>query len=129
MVFVDTNYFLRFLLEDIDIQFQEAKQLFLKNARGDINLTTSMVVFFEVVWVLRKSFSKDKQALIGALEKVLSLRVELAEGPLLVKSLNLFKKSNLSLEDCYNLVFAKERGVASFKTFDLKLAKAFKTQL
>lgn len=99
----------------------------MKSARGDINLTTSTVVFFEVVWVLRKSFSKDKQALIDALVRVLNLRVKLPEHQLLTKSLDLFKKSNLSLEDCYNIAFAKEQGIKSFKTFDLKLAKAFKT--
>ncbi len=122
MVFVDTNYFLRFLLKDIDSQFKEAKQLFLKSARGDINLITSVVVFFEIVWVLRKSYSKDKQALIDALLKVLSLRIELAEQQLLIESLDLFRKTNLSLEDCYNLAFAKSEQAKEFKTFDQELS-------
>ena len=128
MVFVDTNYFLRFLLKDVSNQFQEAKQLFLESAKGKIRLTTSILVFFEVVWVLRKSFPKDKQALINSLMKVLSLEVELIERSTLVESIDLFKRNNLSLEDCYNLVFAKEHGIKSFKTFDLKLAKSFETQ-
>jgi len=122
MVFVDTNYFLRFLLKDIDNQFKEAKQLFLKSAQGDISLTTSVIVFFEVVWVLRKSFSKDKQALIDTLVKVLNLRVELTERQLLIESLDLFRKTNLSLEDCYNLAFARSEQAEEFKTFDRELS-------
>lgn len=125
MVFVDTNFFLRFLLKDVNSQLQEAKQLFLKSAKGEVSLATSIVVFFEVVWVLRKSFPQDKQALIDTLMKVLDLKVELAERPILVESINLFKESNLSLEDCYNIVFAKKKGVKAFMTFDVKLAKAF----
>lgn len=125
MIFVDTNYFLRFLLQDVSSQMQEAKQLFLKNAKGEISLATSIVVFFEVTWVLRKSFYKDKQALINSLMRVLDLKVELEERVILVESIDLFKESNLSLEDCYNIVFARKQGIKTFKTFDIKLKKEF----
>lgn len=128
MIFVDTNYFLRFLLKDIENQFQEAKQLFLKSARGDINLITSVVVFFEVVWVLRSTYKKDRQALIEKLEMILGLNIEFDEHQLLTESVNLFKRVNLSLEDCYNLTIAKAKRAQDFKTFDSKLAKVFKTQ-
>lgn len=128
MIFVDTNYFLRFLLNDIESQHKEAKNLFLQAEKDNEKLLSSTVVFFEVFWVLRSSYGKDKQTLIDQLGKVLTLNVEFSEHQLLVSSVNLFKSLNLSLEDCYNLVFAKERGIKSFKTFDLKLAKAFKTQ-
>ncbi len=125
MIFVDTNFFLRFLLKDNTSQSQEAKQLFLRSAQGELSLTTSIVVFFEVVWVLRKSFSKDKQALIDTLSKVLDLKVELKERPILVESIELFKETNLSLEDCFNLSFTKNRKIIEFKTFDNKLKKEF----
>lgn len=126
MIFVDTNYFLRFLLKDIDNQYQEAKNLFLLAGKGDIKLLSSTVVFFEVFWVLRLTYGKDKQTLITILDKLLKLNVEFNEHQLLVSSVCLFRKMNLSLEDCYNLVFAREHAIKSFKTFDLKLAKAFK---
>ena len=129
MIFVDTNYFLRFLLQDVSSQAREAKQLFLESAKGEISLITSVLVFFEVAWVLRKSFSKDNQALIDSLMKILDLRVELEERSILVESINLFKYSNLSLEDCYNIVFARRQGIKAFKTFDKKLDKVAKALL
>lgn len=53
MMFVDTNYFLRFLLEDNKAQAQKVKQLFETASRGEgEELTTSLVVFFEIYWVL-----------------------------------------------------------------------------
>lgn len=128
MIFVDTNYFLRFLLRDIKSQYQETKNLFLLAGKGDIKLLSSTVVFFEVFWVLRLTYGKDKQTLITILDKLLELNVEFNEHQLLVSSVRLFRKVNLSLEDCYNLVFAREHSIKSFKTFDLKLAKVFKEQ-
>ena len=56
MVFVDTNYFLRFLLNDVSDQHASARQLFEDGARGVRQLCTSLVVMFEVYWVL-SSFS------------------------------------------------------------------------
>ena len=128
MTFVDTNYFLRFLLRDNKSQYLEAKQLFLDAARGQEGLISSTVVFFEVFWVLRSVYGKDKEALVQVLKKLLELHVEFYERRILLESIDIFAKFSLSLEDCYNLVFAKAQKIKSFKTFDLKLAKAFKIQ-
>lgn len=125
MTFVDTNYFLRFLLRDIDDQHQEAKNLFLAAVKNSGKLLSSTVVFFEVFWVLRSTYGKDKQVLAAILDKLLKLNIEFGEYKLLAESVKLFKKTNLSLEDCYNLAFAHSRQVKSFKTFDKNLLKAF----
>lgn len=125
MIFVDTNYFLRFLLRDIESQYKEAKNLFLQAGREEKELSSSLVVFFEVFWVLRSTYKKDKQTLIDKLGKLLRLNVEFDDRLILRESINLFKKLNLSLEDCYNLCLAKEKGMKDFKTFDLKLGNEF----
>lgn len=125
MIFVDTNYFLRFLLQDNNNQYQEAKNFFLKAAQGKLKLITSLVVFFEVCWVLRSVYGKDKASLINTLSKITSLNIDFEQYKLITDSLNLFRDSSLSLEDCYNLAFAKQKKVREFKTFDLKLAKQF----
>ncbi|MEK7617063.1 MAG: PIN domain-containing protein [Patescibacteria group bacterium] len=125
MIFVDTNFFVRFLLKDNDQQYLIAKKLFEEAAQKKIRLTTSLVVFFEIVWVLRSSYGKDRQALADSLYKILKLDFELAERKLLIESLNIFQKTALSFEDCYNLVFAKIRGIKEFKTFDAKLNREF----
>lgn len=128
MHFVDTNYFLRFLLDDISEQHKEAKELFISASEGKIELITSTIVFFEIYWVLSSYYEKDKYEAADALQKILGLNfIDLRERQILFNSLSLFKKTNLDLEDCYNFYYAKSRDVKKneFKTFDKKLEKEF----
>lgn len=126
MMFIDTNYFLRFLLNDINHQHLEAKNLFLSASEGKTALITSTIVFFEIYWVLSSYYERNKAETANVLEKVLSLNfIELEEREMLFKSLSLFKKTNLDLEDCYNVYYAKSKGIRSFKTFDKRLDKEF----
>lgn len=124
MTFIDTNYLLRFLLKDINSQYQEAKQLLLKGARGEERLVTSTIVFFELYWVLSSYYKKDKSDLVVLLKKILDLDfVVLKERYILRDSVKHFNNTNLDIEDCYNLSFAKTHKIKEFKTFDEKLAK------
>lgn len=125
MIFVDTNYFLRFVLQDNELQYLEAKKLFLEAAKGKIELITSSVVFFEIHFVLKSFYKKDKSFLVEILSRVLNLSIVFPEKQLLQASLNFYEKSAVGLEDCYNIAFSKMVGVSEFKTFDLKLGKEF----
>lgn len=129
MIFVDTNYFLRFLLKDDEQQYLIARKLFIESARRKVKLITSLVVFFEVVWVLRSSYGKDKKSLVEALFNMLKLDFEIPEKYQIIESLSFFQKTNLSLEDCYDLVFAKYQESSEFKTFDKKLDNVAKELL
>lgn len=127
MIFVDTNYFLRFLLKDnAGKQKKEAENLFLSGAEGKVKLVTSIIVFFEIYWVLYSFYKKNKQELINILEKILKMEfIVLQERDLLKQMLRVFKKTNIDLEDAFNLVYARKIGVGEFKTFDKKLSKEF----
>ena len=129
MIFVDTNYFLRFLIDDNFQQAEEAKKLFLDAARGNLELVTSTIVIFEIYWVFKSYYQKTKDEIIGILQKVLAMNfVKIDERDLLQSALNFFKVENLSLEDCYNLSFALNKQTKIFKTFDAKLAKVFSSE-
>lgn len=123
MIFVDTNYFLRFVLRDNELQYVEAKKLFLEAAKGKIELITSTVVFFEIHFVLKSFYKKDKSFLVETLSKILNLSVVFPEKQLLQASLNFYEKSAVGLEDCYNIAFSKMVRVNEFKTFDINLRK------
>lgn len=125
-MFIDTNYFLRFLLKDIENQHAQVKNLFLDASEGKAKLISSTIVFFEIYWVLVSFYNKTKDELTEALQKILKLTfIELAEREILSESLILFQKTNFDLEDCYNVSYAKSHGIKSFKTFDKKLEKEF----
>lgn len=128
MNFVDTNYFLRFLLNDDTDQHAQASNLFRLASEGKVNLTTSLIVFFEIYWVLSSFYEKDKYEISQLLQKILNLNfIDFKERPLLFDSLSLFQKTHLELEDCYNLYYAKSLNIKadSFKTFDKKLLNAY----
>lgn len=128
MIFIDTNYFLRYLLNDVPEHYFEAKKLFLAGSEGKISLITSSLVLFEVFWVLRSFYNLNKGECISALQNILKLSfVQLHERYILKDALTLFEETSLDLEDCYNIFYAGSQGVktGSFKTFDKKLEKQF----
>lgn len=126
MIFVDTNYFLRFLIEDNKEQLQTTEKLFLDGAKGNSALTTSTVVIFEIYWVLKTYYQKSKSEIVGILQKVLKMNfIKIDDRNILIQAINFYNENNFSLEDCYNLLWARENNIETFKTFDEKLAKIF----
>lgn len=126
MIFVDTNYFLRLLLKDVKKQHQQAKELFLKGAEGKTKLFTSTIVVFEIYWVLSSFYQRKKEEITEVLEKVFQLGfIKINNKDMLQKALEIYKTTNLDLEDCYNLSLVKKKGIKEFKTFDKNLEKYF----
>ncbi|OGE31504.1 hypothetical protein A2631_00065 [Candidatus Daviesbacteria bacterium RIFCSPHIGHO2_01_FULL_44_29] len=125
MIFIDTNYFLRFILKDNQQHSVQAANTFRQAALGELSLVTSTVVFFEIAWTLRHIYKNDHLALGEILFKLLQLNFEINDRGILIKAVIRFKDSDLELIDCYNLELAKDLKVKEFKTFDQKLARAF----
>ncbi|MDP3918208.1 MAG: PIN domain-containing protein [Candidatus Woesebacteria bacterium] len=124
MIFIDTNYFLRFLLSDVDLQFKEVKEFFLQASDGKFKTFTSTIVIFEVYWVILGQFKRDKQKVIQVLNKLLNFQfIEIENHDLIIKAIDIYKKSNLGLVDCYNVAYAKSKKAIDFKTFDKDLIK------
>lgn len=129
MIFVDTNYFLRFLLGDIVSQHSEAEKFFLDAADGKVALFTSTIVFFEVYWVINGQFKKDKEKVANLLDKLLRMVfIDIENHEILSKSLELYKKTNLGLVDVFNMVYAQSKNAKDFKTFDKNLVKKLLTK-
>lgn len=126
MIFVDTNYFLRFFLGEPYDHHAQAKALFQKAARGDAQLGTSIVVFFEVYWVASSFYHLEKEKSAGFLRNMLKMEfIRLENRPLLVEAVSLYFDTSFDLEDAYNLVYARASRAKEFATFDIKLKKKF----
>ena len=126
MTFIDTNYFLRFLIMDQVKQFSQVRKLFDQGAKGEIDLFSSEVVFFELYWVLHSFYRYSKEQLVLSLTQILEMSfIKFDNSDRLIRTLELFKIHNLDLEDCYNLVFATENQAKNFASFDVKLQKIF----
>lgn len=126
MIFVDTNIFLRFLLHDQKEQQMTAKKILVQGAKGEVELFTSLIVFFEIYWVLFSFYKKEKQELVKKLEGLLSFAfIDFQNRDILTQAVRVFKETSLDLEDAYNLVYASVHNASAFKTFDRKLQKIF----
>ena len=122
MIFVDTNYFLRFLLKDNTVQAQKVKELFEQAAKGKKELTTSVIVFFEIYWVLSSFYETKKYQILRVLQGLLEMSfVTFDQHHILQEAVNLFQKTSLDLEDAYNIAYASFYEAKEFGTFDKKL--------
>jgi len=130
MIFVDTNYFLRFLLSDIVSQHNEAKTLFFDAAEGKTSVFTSTIVIFELYWVLTSFYGKNKKEVASILENVLAMHfVRIEEREILKNAVTFYGISTFDLEDAYNISYAKAKGMKEFKTFDKKLQRVTSASL
>lgn len=130
MTFVDTNVFLRFLLADVETQQKEAKRLFAEAATGKIKLFTSIVVVFELYWVLTSFYEKQRDEAGRVLADVFAMSfIRFEQGDILRKAVGIYRTTNFDLEDAYNLAYARTEKADEFKTFDRKLHAYFKKTL
>lgn len=119
--FVDTNYFLRLLIQDNNKQFKTAYSFFKKASEYQIKALTSTVVIFEIFWVLSSFYKKQKNHVVVLLEKILQMDfVEIEHRQTLTEALELYSKHSLDFEDCYYIIFAKNLS-ANLASFDGKI--------
>lgn len=122
MIFVDTNYFVRYFIKDTPSQFKTANKLLIDAAKGKKSLFTSTIVIFEIYWVFGSFYKLSKKEITKILKKVLIMNfIKIDERDVIEKSVNLYQNSNLELEDCYNIEYAKSNKMTKFASFDKKV--------
>jgi len=125
MIFVDTNYFVRFFVDDDHAQHQAVKQLFLKATNGEAELCTSPLVFFETAWVLASVYDVTGTRLHEVMQGFLEMGfIKIEERELLREALVLARQHKVAIEDGYHLAWAKAKGCIEMATFDRKVKRA-----
>lgn len=122
--FVDTNYFLRLLLRDNESQFQKVYTLFEQATNRQIRLHTSVIVFFELYWVLSSFYKQNKSACIDHLRNILRMNfIEIENREVLQEAVEMYNDSSLDLEDSYNVACFRSQKLDHFATFDKQVLK------
>ena len=120
---VDTNAFLRFILQDIPEQADEVEELFKKAQLKKIELFVPQIVIFEILHALEKYYSFPKNTVIEKLSSVISAKyLKIQNRILLKKGLEIFKQKNLDLADCFIFAYSEDKNAELF-TFDKALKK------
>lgn len=120
---VDTNVFLRSLLNDVPSQTKIANKVITNARKGKLKLITSQIVVFEVIFSLSSFYKFSKDKVIKALEYMInSGYFNLESKSDFINALEIYKKSNLDFTDCFLAARAKLENCEVF-TFDKKLGK------
>lgn len=123
--FVDTNIFLRYLLDDNLPLAKKANEIFESGIWGKTILYSSMVVYLEIYWVLKNQYGYKEANLMAVMLMALKLDVNFNDREVFVLAVKHMDRFNYDLEDAINFYVAKELKIDDFKTFDHKLLKKF----
>ena len=120
---MDTNAFVRFILQDIPEQADEVEELFKKAQLKKIELFVPQIVIFEILHALEKYYSFPKNTVIEKLSSVISAKYLMIQNRILLKkALEIFKQKNLDLADCFIFAYSEDKNAELF-TFDKALKK------
>jgi len=120
-VIVDTNAFLRFLLNDIPEHKKEFERLLQKAKKSHIELVVPQIIIFEIHFILDSYYHFSKEEVIEKLKSLLAANYLFVESrEVFDKALTLYSTQTLSLADCFLLATAEIEHAELF-TFDKKL--------
>jgi predicted nucleic-acid-binding protein len=123
-VFFDTNFLLRFYLDDIPPQALKAKRMVLAAKEGGILLVTDLIVICEMVWVLDSFYNLAKKLIS---EKITNLYrtpgVLVLNGDLLPDALSTYVTKNIDFTDAVVASSATKNHIEYLASFDKKHMK------
>ncbi|HSW88323.1 MAG TPA: PIN domain-containing protein [Candidatus Saccharimonadales bacterium] len=120
---IDTNGFLRLLLNDIPIQADKVEDLIRKAKAGHISIIIPDIVLFEIDFVLEKYYLLTKDDVIEKLQSLVSAPYfTVTSRDVFLKALLFYKYNAVSFVDCFLAANAQLENMELF-TFDQKLQK------
>jgi len=129
-VFIDTNLFIRYLVNDIPEMADQVERLFDKAEKGDIVLVTGPPVFFELAWTLKSFYKKTREYIHECMLSVMGIPgLEVLDSELLERALELYRNTNADFGDAYIVASAEAIQSDRIATFNKKHFKNQKIEL
>lgn len=116
-LFVDTNIFIRFFLNDHKTQSPAAHRLFDEARKGKVKLVTDSLVIAEMVFTLSSVYKLTKQEITQKVQgTILFEGLEILGRKILVQALTFYKKKTVDFIDAYIAAISLENNfsVCSF---------------
>ncbi len=122
-VIIDTNGFLRILLNDIPKQAEQVKRIILQAKKEQVKIIVPQIILFEIDFILRKYYNFEKKEIIDKLKSLISVSYFVVESrDIFQKAILFYVENNVSFVDSFLLSYS-ERVNAKLFTFDQKLKK------
>jgi len=125
-VFADTNFFLRYLTNDVPEQADAIEQLLKHAADGSLVLITNSLVIAEMVWTLESFYRlprADVQAKIMAILNTPGL--EVVEAETILQAILWYVEKNVDYIDAFNAAWLLNHDLSMILTFNQKHFRRF----
>jgi uncharacterized protein len=119
MRFVDTNIFLRYLINDDPEKADACETLFKKAVAGEEALFTTDLVVAEIVWVLESYYELAKHDVQKMVEQILNTKnLNCINKDLILNALSVYAEKNIDYIDAYNGIILKTKGIKELYSYD-----------
>ena len=126
-IFFDTNFLLRYYLNDVPAQAKKAKSLVEEAVNGNLELITELVVICEMVWVMDSFYELDRRRIV---EKISNLYqtpgIKVINGDVLPDALASYLEKNVDFTDAVIGTSAISNNIKYIASFDKKHMKRWK---
>ena len=128
--FVDTNVFMRYLLNDNPEHADRVEKLLDKAEKGEIRLVTGPPVFFELAWTLKSFYEMNKNEIYTCLLSIAGIPgLDVTDINVITESLEVYKEQSADFSDAYISVLSKQLNTDGVVTFNKKHFNKFDVKL
>ena len=125
-VFFDTNFLLRYYLDDVPIQSKKAKVMIEAAINGDLELVTDLIVICEMVWVMDSYYDLERESIVEKINNLYQTPgISVNNGDILPKALNGYIEKNVDFTDAVIAASAISNGISYIASFDKKHINRF----
>ena len=118
-VFVDTNVFLRHLLQDHPRQSPRATRFLARVEDGELEAHLSDTIVLEMVYTLQRTYRQSKTAIRDVVLPIIELQGMILPGKRRYRRVfDLYVERNISFADAYHVVHMGQLDVNEIMSFD-----------
>ena len=119
MKFIDTNIFIRFLVNDIPQKADACEKIFKNAVAKKETLFTTEMVIAEIIWVLESYYELSQQEVQEKVEKILNTpNLICPRKDLILNALTIYGEKNIDYIDAYNALILKDKGIKELYSYD-----------
>ena len=114
---IDSNVLLRFILRDIEDQYEVARKVFEEIEGEKMIGRISILVIGELIWILERFYDQDRKVFIPKIISLLSLkniRIIEAKKELVMDALAIFSSRKVDFTDVYLSKIVTKKEIFSF---------------
>lgn len=118
-VSVDTNLFLRYLLNDIPQQADAVDKILKEAAEGKLELWTNPMVIAEIIWTCESYYELPRSETRDKVPMILNTPgLEVEDADLVAEAVVLYAERGVDFIDACNACWMRDRGILNIYTFD-----------